>query len=112
MQDDKTPEDHQAAPAVGPRLERGVRRPAPKRNKPLSYRQRDVLAKAPADWGKLPGGIGCTNASLEALERRGLVETRYGIAGGFVVDGRQYLGWQWRKTPNAKLNGRPPGRSV
>ena len=71
----------------------------------LSYRQRDVFAKAPADWGRLPGGIGCTNATMEALERRGLVETRYGIEGGFVVAGRQYLGWQWRKTPNAKLTG-------
>lgn len=97
--------DDQTPGAVKAPLEAPVRRLVPKRDKPLSYRQRDVLAKAPADWGRLPGGIGCTNASLEALERRGLVETRYGIAGGFVVDGRQYLGWQWRKTPNEKVTG-------
>lgn len=97
--------------AAGTPVQRPVGRPAPKRNKPLSYRQRDVLAKAPADWGKLPGGIGCTNASLEALERRGLVETRYGIAGGFVVDGRQYLGWQWRKTPNVRGNAPDTART-
>ena len=65
--------------------------------KQLSYRQRELFAKAPAEWGKLPSSIGCTNATLEALERRVLVETTYGIEGGFVVEGRQYFGWQWRK---------------
>ena len=70
------------------------------RTKQLSHRQRELLGKAPAEWGKLPGGIGCTNTTLEALERRGLVETRYGEEGGFVYEGHQHFGWQWRKTPN------------
>ena len=70
----------------------------------LSYRQNELLLKAPVAWGKLPPGIGCTNATLEALEKRNLVETRYCEEGGFVVDGRQYLGWQWRMTPNVEGN--------
>ena len=95
------PKDQNEAACGGSALTDGLGGTAPKRDKPLSHRQREVLARAPAEWGKLPGGIGCTNLSLEALERRGLVETRYGAEGGFVVDGRQHLGWQWRKTPNA-----------
>lgn len=83
---------------------------APKRDKELSHRQRDVLSKAPSEWGKLPAGIGCTNATLEALERRGLVETRYCEEGGFVYEGRKYLGWQWRSVPNASLSGLPLGK--
>jgi len=75
-----------------------VSRPATER---LSYKQRDVLARATDEWARLPPGIGCTNATLEALERRGLVETRYGTDGGFVVDGHQHRVWQWRKTANA-----------
>lgn len=79
-----------------------------KRDKELSYRQRQVLGKAPREWEKLPAGIGCTNATLEALERRGLVETRYCEEGGFVYEGRKYLGWQWRSVPNADVTGLAP----
>lgn len=42
----------------------------------LTRRQQQLLAKAPADWGDLPSGVGSTNTTLVALERRGLVETQ------------------------------------
>lgn len=74
---------------------------APKRTKPLSYRQSQVLNKAPNDWGKLPGGIGCTNATLEALEKRGLVETEVRQEKSTFVPGAWLTAWYWRKTPNA-----------
>ena len=98
------------APIAAGSLEASVGRMAGKCTKPLSYRQRDVLSKAPAEWGRLPPGIGCTNATLEALEKRGLVETRYCAEGGFVYEGRQHFGWQWRKTPNANVTGLAPGK--
>lgn len=79
-------------------LERPVGRLAPKQDKaaPLSYRQRETMKKAPDDWADLPSGMGCTNATLEALEKRGLVETR--IKPG--TERNFYGRWQWRKTPN------------
>lgn len=66
----------------------------------LTGSMRRVLDQAPADWGKLPPGVGCTNSTLEALERRGLVETR-------LTPGQKYYGllgradWQWRRPPAA-----------
>jgi hypothetical protein len=62
----------------------------------LSYRQRETLNKASDDWADLPSGMGCTNATLEALERRGIVETRIETAKRNNVCG----GWQWRLKPN------------
>ena len=87
---------------LGP-VERPVGRPAEQRTKadPLSYRQREVMKKAPDDWADLPSGMGCTNATLEALERRGLVEVRIEASRRLHLSG----GWQWRKTPNAELSG-------
>lgn len=83
-------------PADECRLDVVVGRPEPERAKPLSYRQTQLLLKAPAEWDALPGGVGCTNATLEALERRDLVETRIDPAKRLHWSG----GWQWRKTPN------------
>lgn len=48
-----------------------------------------LLKKAPEDWGGLPAGVHCTNATLEALERRGLVETR--------LAAESWKGWEWRR---------------
>jgi hypothetical protein len=65
--------------------------------RPLTYRQRQVLQKAPSEWADLPSGIGCTNSTLEALERRNLVETR-------IEPGKEstfYGGWQWRLKQSA-----------
>ena len=59
--------------------------------KKLTYPQAQLLAKASDEWESLPGGYGCTNATLEVLERRGLVELR--LIGS--------SSWQWRKVPNA-----------
>lgn len=80
-------------------VERLVGRPVPQREKPLSYRQRETMKKAPDDWADLPSGMGCTNSTLEALERRGLVETRIEQSRRMRWSG----GWQWRKTPNTEL---------
>lgn len=61
----------------------------------LTYAQKRLMEKAPIEWGNLPGGVGCTNSTLEALERRKLVETR-------VKPGERcwmFSQWQWRKLP-------------
>jgi hypothetical protein len=67
------------------------------RAKPMSFRQREMLKQVTDEWSDLPVGVGCTNGTLEALERRGLVETQ-------IEPGKQLAysgGWQWRKKPNA-----------
>lgn len=85
--------------------ERPTDRPAPKLSTELSHRQRELMKWAPEDWAELPTGVGCTNATLAALERRGLVETR--------IDRSKRLhwtdGWQWRKarSPGAELTRSP-----
>jgi hypothetical protein len=71
------------APA-GP-LDRSVGQPVPERDKPLSYRQRETMKRAPDSWADLPSGMGCTNATLAALEKRGLVEIR--------IDPAKRLAW-------------------
>lgn len=62
-------------------------------NKHLTYRQMQLLEKATAEWARLPTGIGCTNATLEALENRGLVETRINPEFRDHWSG----GWEWRR---------------
>jgi len=65
------------------------------RAKPLTERQQQVLKKASKEWADLPSGIGCTNATLGALGKQGLVEVR-------IEPGKEhtfYGGWQWRLTP-------------
>lgn len=59
----------------------------------LTYAQNKLMEKAPAEWADLPSGVGCTNATLSALEKRKLVELR--IKPGEYH--RFYSGWQWRK---------------
>lgn len=66
----------------------------------LTYAQTQLLAKAPAEWGALPAGVGCTNSTLEALERRGLVETR--IRPGHEL--KFFSGWDWRRKPLAEFD--------
>ena len=66
------------------------------RDKALTHRQREAMKNAPDAWAELPSGMGCTNATLEALERRGLVETRIEPR----MAHKLFAGWQWRKTPN------------
>jgi hypothetical protein len=61
----------------------------------LTHKQKRVLEKVSADWTDLPPGIGCTNSTLTALEKRRLVETR--IKPGEYH--RFFSGWQWRLTP-------------
>jgi hypothetical protein len=57
--------------------------------KPLTPTMTALLKKASADWTRLPVCYGCTNATVCALERRGLVELR--IAPGSVV----HREWRW-----------------
>lgn len=59
----------------------------------LTRAQAALLAKAPADWAHLPPAVGCTNATLEALEKRGLVETRL-LPKDYIPGGHSQ--WQWR----------------
>jgi hypothetical protein len=59
----------------------------------LSYRQQQTLNKVTPEWSDLPGGIGCTNLTLCALEKRGLVETRI-KPGEFH---KMFSTWQWRR---------------
>ena len=91
-------------------LEHHVGRPAPELAKPLSRRQRELLTDAPDEWSYLPVGVGCTNATLTALEKRGLVETR--LEPSMRLRSSWSGGWQWRKTPNAAVTRRAPGDSV
>lgn len=62
----------------------------------LTRSQKELLAKAPADWGYLPSGVGCTNMTLAVLERNKLIELRLNLTDrlpmGFSI-------WQWRKVP-------------
>ena len=69
-------EEGTTQPADEGSVERPVGRPVPARDKPLSCRQRERLKQATDEWARLPTGVGCTNSTLEALERRALVETR------------------------------------
>lgn len=62
--------------------------------KKLSYRQLQLLDKIGTDWDFLPGGIGCTNQTLEALERKELVQTKFEP---LAYDG--YGAWKCRRTP-------------
>lgn len=85
-------------PAVGVQAEQPAMRLLPERATPLSHRQRETLKEVPDDWGDLPAGIGCTNATLDALKRRDLVETRIEPSKRLLSCG----GWQWRRTPNGR----------
>ena len=69
--------------------------------KALTKAQKDLLAKAPAEWNRLPAGVGCTNMTLEALERAGLAELR------IDPESERISRWQWRKVPNAEVTSRP-----
>lgn len=64
----------------------------------LTRRQQQLLAKAPADWESLPSGVGSTNTTLVALERRGLVETQIEPSKRLQLSWLE--GWQWRKKPS------------
>lgn len=64
----------------------------------LTRRQQQLLAKAPADWEALPRGVGSTNTTLVALERRGLVETQIEPSKRLQLSWLE--GWQWRKKPS------------
>lgn len=50
----------------------------------LSPAQRELLAKAPADWGPLPSGVKRSSRAIQALERCGFVQTE--------------CDWEWSKT--------------
>ena len=67
--------------------------------KALTRAQNELLAKAPVEWDLLPAGVGCTNMTLEALERAGLAELR------LDPESERLSKWQWRKVPNAKVSG-------
>lgn len=75
--------------------ERAVAALVPKRASALTDRQRELMEKVQDDWADLPRGVGCTNGTLSALERRGLVETRIEPSKRLDWSG----GWQWRKAP-------------
>ena len=57
----------------------------------LTASQKRLLARVPKAWADM--SVGCTNPTLGALEKRGLVETRISkyIPFGFSQ-------WQWRKS--------------
>ena len=78
--------------------------------KTLSYRQREMLRQATDEWARLPVGAGCTNSTLNALENRGLVETRVRYEASRHVPGAWVTVWEWRKTPNVGVE--PPERSA
>ena len=59
----------------------------------LSLPMRSLLSKATEAWENLPAGVGCTNLTLEALETRGLIETRFQST------------WQWRQYPKEQPHG-------
>lgn len=80
--------------------------PSPLHATALSRRQQQLLAKAPADWEALPSGVGCTNTTLVALERRGLVQTQIEPSKRLQLSWLE--GWQWRKLPQ-KNNPAPSG---
>jgi len=77
------------------------------KEKPLSYRQREMLAKAPDDWQRLPAGHGCTSLTLTALENRGLIETTIHREPSTHVPGTRLTVWKWRKTPNGRVERAP-----
>lgn len=60
--------------------------------KPISSAMRCLFGQATTDWDRLPVGVGCTNATLLAIEKRDLIETRIqpGTEGLFTAV------WQWR----------------
>ena len=64
--------------------------------RPLSSAMRRLIDVAPADWKALP--VGCTNLTLEALEARGLVETRYQCP-----DQPHRSRWEWRVKPHLNI---------
>lgn len=62
----------------------------------LTYAQSGLLRKVPDDWTEMHA-VGCTNRTLAALEKLGLVEARIKkfIPMGFSV-------WEWRKKPTGE----------
>jgi len=68
--------------------------------KPLTVSQAALLRKAPEDWGAMPRDVGCTNATLSALEKRGLVETRLKPGVELEIRWLAHSDWQWRKRPH------------
>lgn len=63
----------------------------------LSDAQRHLYGKIGSDWAAMPAGIGCTNSTLNNLEKRGLIELRVepgtSLASFFVK-------WQVRRVPD------------
>lgn len=92
-----------ASPPGEVRSSEGLGGSREQRAKPLSYRQREMLRQAKDDWARLPIGAGCTNSTLNALEKRGLVETRVRYEASRHVPGARVTLWEWRKTPNAEV---------
>lgn len=64
----------------------------PARPPGLTRPQAALLERVSTDWSRM--NIGCTNATLMALESRGLIETRIEK---FVPMG--FSTWQWRLKP-------------
>lgn len=72
--------------------------------KTLSAAQKQLLTQAPDKWTRIPARVSV--ATLNALEKRGLVEYRY----HFNPD-TGFREWQWRAPPaslETRAAGRPP----
>ena len=82
----------------------------------LTPAMRQLLARAPAGWQPLPAGVGCTNATLEALEKRGLVEICCERFSGGLHDLTGHC-WKWKRKGRPAPQGGgeaatpPPGPS-
>lgn len=59
----------------------------------LTARMRLTLRRVPVDWSEMP--LGCTNPSVIALEKRGLIETRLQPEQRSLL----FAKWDWRLTP-------------
>lgn len=70
MQEDGTPAGKPCSPP--PRRTTARRRGEMK----LSYNMSYTLKQIGSEWGPLPPHTGCTNSTLQALEKRGLIEMR------------------------------------
>lgn len=74
--------------------------------KALSDAQKQLLTQATDKWTRIPARAAV--ATLDALEKRGLVEYRY-----HFNPGEDFHGWQWRATPaglEARVLARMPTR--
>jgi len=76
-------------------------------SKTLSDAQKHLLAQATDKWTRVPAQVGVV-ATLQALEKRGLVEYRY-----YFNPAKDFREWQWRATPaglEAQVLARMPAR--